>query len=73
MKKDSRELRTRDIKELDKEAQILKEEINKTMLEIQVNPEKNTNLIPRKKKRLSVILTLINEKKALASLNQIKK
>lgn len=57
------ELRTKTIKELEKEGDEIRKEIAKLQLDFKVNPPKNTNLVVKKRKRLTVILTLINEKK----------
>lgn len=63
MKKIRLELKGKSTGELEKEAQKLREEIAKLKLELRVNPPKDTNMLFKKKKKLAVILTLINESK----------
>ncbi len=62
MKKAAKELRPKTIEELQKEAQTLRDEIAKMTIEKAVKPEKDTNALFKKKKRLAVVLTLINQK-----------
>jgi len=63
MKKIATELKGKSEKDLLKEGNKLSEEIAKLKLESKVNPAKDTNLIFKKRKKLAVILTLINERK----------
>ncbi|MDH7476455.1 MAG: 50S ribosomal protein L29 [Microgenomates group bacterium] len=58
-----KELRQKTIKELENESRILREEIGKLNIEFKINPAKDTNLLTKKRKRLSVILTILKEKK----------
>ncbi|MEN9327533.1 MAG: hypothetical protein RI947_341 [Candidatus Parcubacteria bacterium] len=53
------------IKSTDMNKQIIsvREEIAKLKLEEKVNPQKDTNLIAKKKKRLAVLLTLFSQTK----------
>lgn len=53
------------IKSTDMNKQIIavREEIAKLKLEEKVNPQKDTNLIEKKKKRLAVLLTLFSQTK----------
>ena len=62
MSKISSELNKKTIDELEKEAQSLRDEITKLKLSTKINPIKDTNLIFKKRKRLAVVLTLINQK-----------
>lgn len=63
MKKETKELKSKSLSELEKQAQSLREEIAKLKLEIKVNPAKDTNLLRKKRKKLAAILTIIAEKK----------
>jgi ribosomal protein L29 len=63
MKKLTKELQTKSVKDLEKEAETLHTEIAKLSVERKVKPEKDTNLITKKRKRLAVILTLMGQKK----------
>lgn len=65
MKKLTKDLQEKTIIELEKEAQTLRQEIGKLSIERKVRPEKDTNLIFKKKKQLAVMLTLIQEKRDL--------
>jgi len=50
------------VKELEKQATALREDIAKTILNQKVNPSKDTNLLRKKRKQLAVILTVITQK-----------
>ena len=66
MKKNIKELKNKSVADLSKEEQKLRTEIAKLNLEAKVSPQKDTNLIFKKRKRLAVILTLLGEKKESA-------
>jgi len=63
MKKISKEFKEKTINELEKEKQLIAEELAKLKLLIKINPPKDTNVLVKKKKRLAIILTLLTEKK----------
>jgi len=63
MKKITKELNIKTTKELEKETVTLRQEIAKLMIERSVKPEKDSNVINKKKKRLAVVLTLMTQKK----------
>lgn len=63
MKKNIKELRSKDEKELLSQAGALRGEIAKMSLETYANKPKNTNLVAMKKKELAVLLTVLSEKK----------
>lgn len=65
MKKLTKEVTDKSIQELTKEAQKIREEIAKLMVEQKVKPQKDTNFIAKKKKQLAVILTILQGKKDL--------
>jgi ribosomal protein L29 len=63
MKKiDLQTLKDKNKTELQKEAEVLKKQMAKIQLENKVNAPKNVNLISNMKKRLAVLLTIINSK-----------
>jgi ribosomal protein L29 len=62
MKKTTKELMGKTVKELEKQATALREDIAKTILNQKVNPSKDTNLLRKKRKQLAVILTVITQK-----------
>lgn len=62
MKKNTKDLREKNIKELNKVIDDLKEEIAKLNLSKKSSPVKDTNLLFKKKKQLAVLLTVLNEK-----------
>lgn len=68
MKKLTKELSGKSIKELAKQMETLRQEIAKLTLNEKVNPAKDTNTIPKKKKQLAVLLTILSQKKELAAL-----
>lgn len=63
MKKFTKELTGKTFKELEKQAQTLREEIAKTILIEKVSPAKDTNNIRKKRKQLAVVLTIISQKR----------
>ena len=70
MRKSRKEHQDKSIVELEKQAQTIREEIAKLTIVSKLKPQKDTNLIVKKRKSLAVVLTLINEKKALELLQQ---
>ena len=50
-------------KELEKDANLIREEIAKLQLSFKSNPAKDTNGLVKKRKQLAVILTVLSEKK----------
>ncbi|PIS15759.1 50S ribosomal protein L29 [Candidatus Roizmanbacteria bacterium CG09_land_8_20_14_0_10_41_9] len=68
MKKTIGDLRDKSLEALQNEVAQMGEELAKLQLERGVNPTKDSNLIPKKKKRLAVALTIISEKKKLQTL-----
>ncbi len=68
MKKLTKELTNKTIKELVKQSQTLREEIAKLTLNQKVNPSKDTNITVKKQKELAVILTVLTEKNELEKL-----
>ncbi|MCX7955734.1 MAG: hypothetical protein N2593_01315 [Patescibacteria group bacterium] len=70
MKKIVKEYKSKTIKELEKEIQSLNQEIAKLKITIKINPPKDTNLLIKKRKKLSILLTILSEKKILESLKK---
>lgn len=70
MKKLKIELKDKSIVELEKEANVLREQIGRFNLEQKVRPQKDTNIINTKRKTLALVLTLINQKRDLELLQQ---
>lgn len=64
MKKIVKELQGKSKEELHKEATSIREEMAKTILASASQPVKDTNTVSKLKKRLAVVLTLINTKNA---------
>ncbi len=62
MNKLTKELVEKSEKVLAKEIMELRKEIAKLILEQKVNPQKDTNVIAKKKKRLAVMLTVLRLK-----------
>ncbi|OGK09878.1 50S ribosomal protein L29 [Candidatus Roizmanbacteria bacterium RIFCSPHIGHO2_01_FULL_35_10] len=62
MKKVSSEFKGKSVSDLEKEERKIREEVAKLKLENKVNPPKDSNIIFKKRKRLAVILTLLNER-----------
>ena len=72
MKKYATEFRKKTVKELEKESKDIKNEIEKLKIDWVVNKPKNTNVISSKQKKLSVLLTVLSEKKELENLEEKK-
>lgn len=68
MKKLVKEMSTKSMKELEKKVQENQLDIAKLQLEAKTNPQKDTNLLFKKRKQVAVFLTLINEKQAAETL-----
>ncbi|MDO8608964.1 MAG: hypothetical protein Q7R95_00290 [bacterium] len=73
MKKFTKDNKGKTVKELEKMAQMLREEIAKSQLHEKVNPSKDTNMLKKKKKQLAAILSMTTEKKELEKLQNTKK
>ncbi len=65
MKNQTKDLQEKTIKELEKNVQTIREEIAKLKLEIRIKPQKDTNIIMKKRREIARMLTLINEKRIL--------
>ncbi|MFA6532607.1 MAG: 50S ribosomal protein L29 [Patescibacteria group bacterium] len=63
MKKTTKIYSGKTVKELEKDASLIREEIAKLQLSFKSNPPKDTNSIVKKRKQLAVLLTVLSEKK----------
>lgn len=63
MKKSVKDLKTKTVSELEKQKAVLTEEIAKLKLAEKAVPQKDTNLLMKKRKQLAVLLTVIAEKR----------
>jgi len=72
MKKTTKELKDKTLKELEGEIQSLRIDITRLRLQAKSNPPKDTNTLPKKKKRLAVVLTMLVQKKELEKLEKVK-
>lgn len=63
MKKTTKTYIEKTNKELEKEVNLIREEIAKLQLSFKSNPPKDTNSLMKKRKQLAVLLTLLTEKK----------
>lgn len=73
MKKINRDLKDKALKELEKAAADLYQEIAKLTLDLKVSPGKDTNQLAKKRQRLAIILTLIQEKKNIEAIKHLTK
>lgn len=73
MKKQTKDLQSKTIKELEKMSISLREEIAKLLLNRKVNPGKDVNNLFKKRKQLAVLLTVLSQKKDIEMLQNIKK
>jgi ribosomal protein L29 len=67
MKKITKLYQEKSLKELEKESQLIRQEIAKLRLSLKTSPQKNTNLLIKKRKQLAVLLTVSTEKKEIES------
>ncbi len=72
MKATTKNLQNKSIGELTKDIDQLRQEILKVKLEKQLNPPKDTNVLFKKKKQLSVLLTIISQKQDFEELTRQK-
>lgn len=72
MKKYLNQIRQKTLKELEKERDLLNQEIAKLKLQSKTFSNKDTNIIYKKRKQLARLLTVISEKKQLELLKNKK-
>jgi len=65
MRKTTKIYSEKTIKELEKETNLVREEIAKLQLSFKSNPPKDTNSLAKKRKQLAVLLTILSEKKEI--------
>lgn len=70
MKKIVKDLKAKTISELEKDKLFLVEEIAKLKLSEKVIPQKDKNLLFKKRKKLAVLLTVLTEKKELEKIKK---
>jgi ribosomal protein L29 len=73
MKKTFSELMNKSVKELEKEVDNLNNEIIKGSMELASSPQKDSNIFAKKRRKIAVISTAINQKKTAEKLNNTKK
>ncbi len=66
MKKLVQDLKSKSVKDLEKDAVNIRQEIAKMSIESAVAPVKDVNSISKKRKQLAIILTIISEKQVEA-------
>lgn len=64
MSKFMKEISQKSVQELEKSVVDLRLELAKLAVEVSVSPQKNTNIIPNKRKQLAVLLTALRQKKS---------
>ncbi|MBW7960324.1 50S ribosomal protein L29 [Patescibacteria group bacterium] len=70
MKKIIKEIRSKSIAELEKQRVSLAEEIAKMKLSKKAIPQKDTNLLKKKRKQMAILLTIMTEKKELEDIKK---
>jgi ribosomal protein L29 len=63
MRKNTKLYNEKSSKELEKEANVIREEIAKMKLSFKSNPPKDTNILTKKRNQLAVLLTVLSGKK----------
>ncbi len=66
MKRSFQELSNKTEKELQKDMETIRSEMMKMQMESVSNPQKDSNVISKKKKRLAMVLTAVNQKREMA-------
>lgn len=64
MSKYMKEMSQKTVQELEKSVADLRLELAKLTVEASVSPQKNTNMVPNKRKQLAVLLTALRQKKS---------
>jgi len=72
MKKTFKDTMNKTMKELEKEVITLRGEIMKNSMEARSNPQKDTNLVSKRKKRLAVLLTAMNQQREAEAFKNTK-
>ncbi|OQY67391.1 50S ribosomal protein L29, partial [Microgenomates bacterium UTCPR1] len=70
MKKIIKEIRSKSIAELEKQRVSLAEEIAKLKLSKKAIPQKDSNLLKKKRKQMAILLTIMTEKKELEDIKK---
>lgn len=70
MRKSVKEFKSKTVIELEKQRTLLVEEIAKLRLSEKAAPQKDTNLLMKKRKQLAVMLTVLTEKKEAEALKK---
>ncbi|MEO6508892.1 MAG: 50S ribosomal protein L29 [Patescibacteria group bacterium] len=66
MKKSFKELKNKSVADLNKDIATTRDELMKGSMESRSNPQKDTNMISKKKQRLAVLLTALTQQKEAA-------
>lgn len=72
MKKSFKEVMNKKVSELEKEMHTVKDEIVKIAMEAGSNPQKDTNSISKKRRRLAVLMTAMNQQKEAEAFKNTK-
>lgn len=72
MKKITKQLQEKTMRELEKETQLLREEMAKLRLKNKTNLSKDTNLLVKRRKRLAAVLTILTEKRELEEIKKLE-
>lgn len=73
MKKITKSFKEKSVKELENEAESIREELSRLILSFKSNPPKDTNLYFKKRKQLAVLLTILGEKRELEKISKNKR
>jgi len=71
MRKIISDLKKKTVKDLEKEVLILRQEIGKLKIEMNVSQQKDTNILFKKKKQLARVLTILSEKRELEAIKNL--
>lgn len=72
MKKSFKDIISKSVLELEKEVNSLNDEIIKMKIESVSNPQKDTNLVSKKRQKLAIVLTALNQKKEAEAFKNTK-
>lgn len=63
MKKDTKELQSKTVEQLEKEIDTLRQELNHAKIDTYINSPKDTNQLMKKRKKIAQLLTILTAKR----------
>ncbi len=73
MRKSITDLVKKSVNDLEKELNTAKQEVNKLIIQLKLKPEKDSNIVFKKRRRIAQIATILQEKKLFEASQPQKK